>query len=80
MKLEELLQTVTFILCLVASGVVLPMGLVLVSEPQFIRPLSVLPEPVIIFEASSLAGSQGWTDIARSRNGRQPCCRMPNRP
>ena len=53
MKLEELVQTVTFILCLIASGVVLPMGLVLVSAPQFTRPLSVLPEPVIIFEASS---------------------------
>ena len=53
MKLEELVQTVTFILCLIASGVVLPFGLVLVSAPQFIHPLSVLPEPVIIFEASS---------------------------
>jgi hypothetical protein len=52
-KLEELVQTVTFILCLVASGVILPLGLVLVSEPQFIRPLTVLPEPVIIFEVSS---------------------------
>jgi hypothetical protein len=53
MKFEELVQTVTFILCLIASGVVLPMGLVLVSESQFTHPLSVLPEPVIIFEASS---------------------------
>jgi len=53
MKLEELVQTVTFILCLIASGVVLPMGLVLFSGPQFIRPLTVLPEPIIIFEASS---------------------------
>ena len=53
MKIEELLQTVTFILCLVASGIVLPMGLVLVSEVQFTHPLSVLPEPVIVFEASS---------------------------
>ena len=53
MKFEELVQTVTFILFLVASGVVLPMGLVLVSEPQFTRPLTVLPEAVIIFEASS---------------------------
>jgi hypothetical protein len=53
MKLEELVQIVTFILCLVASGVVLPVGLVLVSEVQFTHPLSVLPEPVIIFEASS---------------------------
>jgi len=52
MKLEELVQTVTFILCLIASGVVLPMGLVLFSGPQFIRPLTVLPEPIIIFEAS----------------------------
>jgi hypothetical protein len=32
---------------------VLPMGLVLVSESQSTHPLSVLPEPVIIFEASS---------------------------
>ena len=53
MKLEELVQTVTFILCLLASGVILPMGLVLVSEAQFTHPLSVLPAPVIIFEASS---------------------------
>jgi hypothetical protein len=53
MKLEDLVQTVTFILCLVASGVVLPMGLVLFSVPQFTHPLSVLPEPVIIFEAAS---------------------------
>jgi hypothetical protein len=50
MKLEELVQTVTLILCLVASGVVLPMGLVLVSGTQFTRPV-VMPEPVIIFEA-----------------------------
>jgi hypothetical protein len=53
MKLEELVQTVTFILCLIASGVVLPMGLVLASAPQFVRPLAVLPDAVIIFEASS---------------------------
>ena len=53
MKFEELVQAVTFILCLVASGVVLPMGLVLVSEPQFTRPLTVLPEAVIIFDSSS---------------------------
>jgi hypothetical protein len=53
MKLEELVQTVTFILCLIASGMVLPLGLVLASAPQFIRPLPVLPEAVIVFEASS---------------------------
>jgi hypothetical protein len=53
MKFEELIQTVTFILCLIASGVVLPMGLVLFSATQFTHPLPVLPEPVIIFEASS---------------------------
>ena len=53
MKLEELVQTVTFILCLIAGSLVLPMGLVLASAPQFTRPLTVLPEPVIIFEASS---------------------------
>lgn len=53
MKLEELVQTVTFILCLVASGVVLPIGLVLTSAPHFTRPLTVLPEAVIVFEASS---------------------------
>jgi hypothetical protein len=53
MKLEELVQTVTFILCLITCGVLLPMALVLVSAPQFTHPLSVLPEAVIIFEASS---------------------------
>jgi hypothetical protein len=52
MKIEELLQTVTFILCLIASSVVLPMGLVLASAPQVTRPLTVLPEAVIVFEAS----------------------------
>ena len=53
MKLEELVQTVTFILCLIASGVVLPLGLVLASAPQFTRPLTELPEAVIVFETAS---------------------------
>jgi hypothetical protein len=53
MKIEELVHTVMFILCLIASGVVLPLGLVLASAPQFTRPLTELPEVVIIFEASS---------------------------
>lgn len=53
MKFEELIQTVTFILCLIASGIVLPLGLVLASTPQFTRPLTELPEALIVFETTS---------------------------
>ena len=54
MKLEELVQTVTFILCLITCGVLLPMALVLILFTiiafwRLSKPASYLMVPYILW-------------------------------